>query len=268
MLTKSFDIPQNIMDLEGNEFFDFIKQYSGEKVAILLEFQDISNVNCLLACHDPLEILSFDSNDLLDLKKTTCVKLNNNSFTVLPGIKTKMNLLKSTLMKKYNALKKDVSKISSNIFLTNNLSVNTLVNNNINTSTDSFVNTSLNSSSSGIIDLKAEDQIKQYLIEALNDWCKKMNQNNINNNKILKLQENIDYEIIVDINGKKVLIRCQCGATSTLGRKENTYIKTLIMSDTPLTIDLKEQVLSFRSDSFYDLVKQQCGTIAFEIMQV
>ncbi|CAF5163177.1 unnamed protein product, partial [Rotaria magnacalcarata] len=136
MLTKSFDIPQNIMDLEGNEFFDFIKQYSGEKVANILEFQDISNVNCFLACNDPLEILSFDSNDLLDLKKTTCVKLNNNSFTVLPGIKSKMNLLKSTLMKKCNALKKGVSKIPSNIILTNHPSVNTLVNNSINISTD------------------------------------------------------------------------------------------------------------------------------------
>ncbi|CAF4424249.1 unnamed protein product, partial [Rotaria magnacalcarata] len=144
--------------------------YSGEKVTICLEFQDISNANCFIACDDPVEILSFDFNDLLDLKKTICVKLNINSFTVLPGIKSKMNLLKSKLMKKCNTLKKDVSKIPSNIILTKHPSVNTL--------------------------------------------------------------------------------------------------KALIMSDTPSNINLTEQVLSFRNELFYDLVKQQCGTIALEIMQV
>ncbi|CAF5218381.1 unnamed protein product, partial [Rotaria magnacalcarata] len=44
--------------------------------------------------------------------------------------------------------------------------------------------------------------------------------------------------------------------------------KALIMSDTPSNINLTEQVLSFRNELFYDLVKQQCGTIALEIMQV
>ncbi|CAF4083155.1 unnamed protein product, partial [Rotaria magnacalcarata] len=81
-----------------------------------------------------------------------------------------MNLLKSKLMKKCNTLKKDVSKIPSNIILTKHPSVNTL--------------------------------------------------------------------------------------------------KALIMSDTPSNINLTEQVLSFRNELFYDLVKQQCGTIALEIMQV
>ncbi|CAF2149730.1 unnamed protein product [Rotaria magnacalcarata] len=40
------------------------------------------------------------------------------------------------------------------------------------------------------------------------------------------------------------------------------------MSDTPSNINLTEQVLSFRNELFYDLVKQQCGTIALELMQV
>ncbi|CAF1051010.1 unnamed protein product [Rotaria magnacalcarata] len=99
-----------------------------------------------------------------------------------------------------------------------------LVNNSINSSTDVYVNTSFDTSSSGIINLQAEQQIKPYRIEALKDWSKKMNENNDKNKNILKLQENTDYEIIVDINGNKVLIRYECGATSTLVRKENTYL--------------------------------------------
>ncbi|CAF4874668.1 unnamed protein product, partial [Rotaria socialis] len=76
------NVPSDVMQLKGDTFFDFIKQYSGEKVANLLELQDIINLNCLLACKDPLELLLLDSDDLLDLKKATCLKLNNNSFTV------------------------------------------------------------------------------------------------------------------------------------------------------------------------------------------
>ncbi|CAF4919389.1 unnamed protein product, partial [Rotaria socialis] len=81
------NVPSDVMELERDTFFDFVKKHSGEKVANLLEFQDITNVNCLLACKDPLEILLLDSDDLLELKKATCLKLNNNSFTVLPGVK-------------------------------------------------------------------------------------------------------------------------------------------------------------------------------------
>ncbi len=79
------------MELEDDRFFEFVKHYSGEKVGNLLEFQDLTNVDCLLVCADPLEILSFDLDDLLDLKKKTCVKLNNNTFVVLPGIKSKID---------------------------------------------------------------------------------------------------------------------------------------------------------------------------------
>ncbi|CAF4035177.1 unnamed protein product [Rotaria sordida] len=224
MLNKSCDIPHNIMELEGDHFFEFIKQYSGEKVANLLEFQDISNVHCLLACDDPLEILSLDSNDLLDLKKKTCIKLNNNSFVVLPGIKSKMNLLKNAIMKKYYQLKKGTSKTPSNILVTNNLSTNSLVSNNSTDSANGCLNTPTNTSSSLNINLKTEEKIKQYLIKSLDEWCEKMKEIKNKNQQILHLQENVDYEIVIDINANKVLIRCQCGATATLGQKNNNYI--------------------------------------------
>ncbi len=50
-------------------FLNLSNFFSDEKMATLLEFQGITNVQCLLACNDPFEILSFDSDDLLDLKK-------------------------------------------------------------------------------------------------------------------------------------------------------------------------------------------------------
>ncbi|CAF1512852.1 unnamed protein product, partial [Adineta steineri] len=124
-----------------------------------------------------------------------------------------MNILQKLLTKKYNQLKK-VPKTSSTIVTTNNST------NLSNGSSD----TSIHSASSSNINLNNEKPIKLYLIQSVNDWCKKLNENEHRNQPVLHLEEHIDYEIIIDINLNKVLIKCECGATSTLGRKENTYI--------------------------------------------
>jgi hypothetical protein len=104
--------------------------------------------------------LSFDSNDLLDLKKKTCNKLNSNSCAaVLFGIKSKMNLLKGALMKKHSELKIEVSKTFSDIIITNNPSSNTLVTNNLVNSTNWSIQTSANTSSSSAITVKVKSLV-------------------------------------------------------------------------------------------------------------
>ncbi|CAF2750293.1 unnamed protein product [Rotaria sp. Silwood2] len=70
--------------------------------------------------------------------------------------------------------------------------------------------------------LTPEEKIKKQIIESLNDWCQKIKENN--DQKMFQLKENVDYEIFIDIIGKKVLVKCQCGKTTTLGQKDNTYI--------------------------------------------
>jgi len=194
-----------------------VKQFCGEKVAILLEFQDINNVECLLACKDPLEILTMDSDDLLDLKMKTCVKLNNNTYAVLPGIKSKMNILKNSLVKKCKQLKKITSTTSSY-----DATTNSLFNNNSINFTDESVQPRATTHPSLNVILTTEEQIKQHLIKSLNDWCKDMKE--IQNREVFQLEANTDYEIIVDIKAKKVLIRCQCGTAATLGQKNDNYL--------------------------------------------
>ena len=100
MPKKANALPDNIMELEDKPFFEFVKMFAGNKVSQLLEFQDINSVRCFLTCNDPFEILSYESDDLLDLKKKTCVKLNTNLHIVLPGIQSKMKLLKSALKRR------------------------------------------------------------------------------------------------------------------------------------------------------------------------
>ncbi|CAF4924711.1 unnamed protein product, partial [Rotaria socialis] len=114
----------------------------------------------------------------LDLKKAACLKLNNNSFTVLPGVKSKLNVLKCALTKKRNELKRESSKISSNSLITNILSDNNLISNNLNHSADILAATATNTFTSSINNyVTAQETIKRYLIDSIDDWCKK-NENN------------------------------------------------------------------------------------------
>ncbi|CAF4342054.1 unnamed protein product, partial [Rotaria magnacalcarata] len=137
----------------------------------------ISNVDCFLGCNDPLDILLFDSNDLLDLKKEICVKLNNNSYLILPGVKCKVNLLKNTLVKLSKQLKR-TSKTSLNTVIRNSPSTTDLIVNNSNNSSNTFSVTSITTSTAPNNNLTPEEKLKQQIIEPLNDWCQKMKENN------------------------------------------------------------------------------------------
>ena len=79
-------LPTNIMELKDDRFLQFVQDFAGHKLAFLIKFQEIASAQCLLACDDLLEVLFFDSNVLLDLKKKFYVKLNHGSFAVLPGV--------------------------------------------------------------------------------------------------------------------------------------------------------------------------------------
>ncbi|CAF2124141.1 unnamed protein product [Rotaria magnacalcarata] len=207
-------LPNNILNFQNDEFYGFVKHFSGEKLAILLQFRDINNVQCLLDCDDPFEILLLDSDDLLDLKKKICVKLNNNTFVVLPGIKSKMQLLKAALTKKRNELRREMSKPSSNPISTNNTSFTILLNSSNEQST--IISSSIASNS------KSDDEQKQDIINLIDEWCKKMKEEN--NKQDFHLKESIDYEIVANYMLNKASVKCQCGITATLGIKSNNYI--------------------------------------------
>lgn len=222
MSDRSSSVPNNIFELENEEFFEFVRYFSGEKLAILLQFQEITNVQCFLDCDDPFEILSFDSDDLLDLKKKLCVKLNNNSFAVLPGIKSKMKLLKNVLTKKRNQFRREPSKPSTDIVAINNTSSIILTAENLTYSSNSSTQLPINISSSSAATLTTNDEQKQHIIHLLDEWCEKVKEDS--NQQHIKLKEGVDYELIVDYMSNKALIKCQCGTSTTLGKKKNSYI--------------------------------------------
>ena len=164
------------MEFEDDRFVEFVREYAGDKVAILLEFQDITNVDCLLECNDPFEISLFDSDQLMDIKKQTCMKLNGNSYEVLPGIKSKMNLLKKALMKKSNRLKK-ITKTSPQVISTITSSSSTTTTDSYATPSNQSTANSATTSSSTIASSQMEEKIKRQIIHSLQVWCKKEKEN-------------------------------------------------------------------------------------------
>ena len=258
MLNKKFIIPENLLELEDDQFFEFVDQFVGNKVTNILKFQDITNANCFLTCDDPLEVLNYDSDDLLDMKKKTCVKLNDNSFVILPGVKSKMNILKNLLNKKSNEFKKALKTLSFIPETNGSFTITSETNNNSTDLIHTRAEPSMSSSSSSNINSKGEEEVKKYLIESINDWCKNMDQSKSEHQQQLELKENIDYEIIIDINGNKAFIKCNCGTTSTLGKKYNTYMVSHLLSK---IVDYfteeyrKPRFSKYISIEFYETVK-------------
>ena len=155
------------------------------------------------------------------MKKKTCVKLNNNTFVVLPGIKSKLDLLKNELTKKANQFRKN-SEPSVHVIASNNLPTTTLSTENCLTPSTESNPTIAHNSSSSIRIPKPEEKIKQDLIRSIDDWCKKENGNK--DQQIIQLIDSVDYDIIIDVNLNKTLIKCECGSISTLGQKDKHFI--------------------------------------------
>ena len=80
-------MPDDIFAYQDDQFYDFIKKLIGDKQANLLAFQEISNADVYLHCCNILNILKLDSSALIPYKESLCLKLDDNSYTALPGIK-------------------------------------------------------------------------------------------------------------------------------------------------------------------------------------
>jgi hypothetical protein len=95
-------------------------------------------------------------------------------------------------------------------------------------------------SSSSIHISKPEEKIKQDLIRSIDDWCKKANGNK--DQQIIQLNDSVDYDIIIDVNLNKTLIKCQCGAISTLGQKDNNFIVSHFFKDCSLWYETRMDI--------------------------
>jgi hypothetical protein len=90
-------LPLNIMNLRDEAFYDFIRQFSGKRVAELLAFQKCNGIDSFLECKDVTAVLHLHSDQLIDLKKATCITLSDGSIVLLPGLESSISNLTKLL---------------------------------------------------------------------------------------------------------------------------------------------------------------------------
>ena len=218
-------LPDDIFSYHDEQFYDFIKKYIGKKQADLLEFEEISSADIYLNCGNVLAILDLDSTALLPFKESLCLKLDNHTYTILPGIKSSFTYLTELLIKKKTEIARSLRQNRIN-FMSSNFSLTTATNANDTTSISNSNSTTIVSESSQYSIsthniTKAGDRHKNHIISAINQWIEK-NKKNFGDN-YFKLIPGTDYSINITINPDAAIIRCACGTKSALQLVNKNY---------------------------------------------
>ena len=79
----------------------------------LLAFQECNGVDSLLACLDIAAILRFQSGDLNDIKRNTCITLTDGTIVLVPGLESSLNNLVKVLKRKRDEINKQAQRIQS-----------------------------------------------------------------------------------------------------------------------------------------------------------
>lgn len=96
-------LPANLITLQGDTFYDFVKQIVGSIEPELLQVQQISTVNSLLMTNDVFEIMLIPSKELDDIKNKVGFKKEDGSFIIKAGVKGNIDYLVELLRVKNNA---------------------------------------------------------------------------------------------------------------------------------------------------------------------
>ncbi|CAF2136875.1 unnamed protein product [Rotaria magnacalcarata] len=217
-------LPRDVFTYQDEQFYDFVSTCIGHKQADLLKFEEISSAQIYLTCGNVLDILKLESSDLIPFKESLCLKLNNNSFKVLPGVESSFIYLTELLSKKRNEVTNSITqklnhRASSNIAAATNIATS----DNITSSAISTASISTQSQSDIVTHniVTTPDQHRQLINRAIEEWVLK-NKNKFGDQD-LKLIQGVDCDIYITVNPNKAVIRCNCGIKATLRHIRNNY---------------------------------------------
>ena len=227
--TKS--LPSNIMDLRDESFYEFVRQYSGKRVAELLAFQECNGVDSLLACPDIAAILRFQSDELNDIKKNTCITLTDGTIVLLPGLESSINNLMKILKKRRDEINKQAQRIQSiKSVLPNSNPISPVVSTALSIThtpihTTSVSNlpmpdnpNSLSSNNSSITGVLLNDEISDKISTTISDWLqKKQEEFGLINTDF---RQGIDFQIELNKRRDGVIMRCKCGLKCAVSQKK------------------------------------------------
>ena len=230
-------LPVNIMDLRDEAFYDFIRQFSGRKVAELLAFQEFNGVDSFLECEDVTAVLQLKSNQLDELKKNTCITLNDESVVLLPGLESSIIILTKVLKKKREEINKQAERLRSITSSTWSASSTPLIVPPPTASSMSYPSTHTSSPSHASISPDPvnffpnnapatsnllTDEIKNIITRTIVDWLnkKKHDLNLVNTN----FQEGIDFRLELNKRRDGIIMNCKCGTTNAIGQKQGALL--------------------------------------------
>jgi hypothetical protein len=231
-------LPSNIMDLRDEAFYEFVRQFSGKCVAELLAFQECNGVESLLGCKYVTAILRFQSDQLNDIKKHTCITLRDGTIALLPGLESSINNLIKLLKKKREEVNKQAQQIQSiTSALSNSNAISSVLPTNLSISHAPIHTTSLSNAPlpdnpdnlSSINSLATPDplvdEISNRISTTISEWLQKKQQE-------LELidfnfQQGIDFHVELNRRHDGVIMRCKCGVKYALGQTSSSSTLTV-----------------------------------------
>ena len=93
-------LPDDVLELNGEQFFKWIQKTVGETVTEILRIQLINSTRVLMDCADPFDVFKYDSPEINYLREKVYFKTNNGDYIMRTGVKTNFHLLIRSLKEK------------------------------------------------------------------------------------------------------------------------------------------------------------------------
>ncbi|CAF1063121.1 unnamed protein product [Rotaria sordida] len=108
-------LPTDVLSLYDDSFYRLVEIIAGPAEAKLLEAQGIRSVYSFLNTEDVFHVLFIQCSALNNIKKSICLKGDDNTFTVKPGCRSNIRYLYQLLSQKHEEhLKKITHKSKGN----------------------------------------------------------------------------------------------------------------------------------------------------------
>ncbi|CAM2719861.1 unnamed protein product [Rotaria socialis] len=101
-------VPENLLTLKGDEFFQFIKQLGGEILFEILYIQLIDSTEALMKTNNILDMFQYDSPDINRLRNKICFSTVNGDYVLRSGVKAILLLLTNILNEKRKQLENSI----------------------------------------------------------------------------------------------------------------------------------------------------------------
>ena len=223
------------MDLRDEAFYDFVRRHSGKRVAELLAFQECNGVDSLLACPDIGAILRYQSDELNDIKKNTCITLTDGTIVLLPGLESSMNNPVKILKKKRDEINKQAQRIQSiTSVVPDSNAISSILSTALPISHTPIQSTSLpqlpisdnpnslSSNNSLITGVLLNDEIADKIAITISDWLqKKQEELGLINTGF---QQGIDFQMELNKGRDGIIMRCKCGSKCAVSQKRGVLM--------------------------------------------